>query len=112
MHDIKLYARLEKTVVRLAEYEEQAGDIVFEKLTLPARERLAGHRKTGDHRITQTQGNVDHFVNLEGESAMAVEIGHHNVRTGEFTDGIHVLGKTAEAAETGEGSFSGDLHSD
>lgn len=102
MHDIKLYPRLERVVAHLPELEEQMGDITFEKLTVRARERLAEHRKTGEHRITQTKGGVDHFVNLEGPAAMAVEVGHHNVRTGEFTPGIHVLGRTQFEAEVTE----------
>jgi len=99
MHDIKFRASLEKIVARLPELESQMGDIAFEKLTTPARARLVAHKKTGTHRITQTKGLVDHFVNLEGEAAISVELGHHNHRGGEFVPGIHVLGVTQFEAE-------------
>lgn len=97
MHNINLARNLERTIAHSDELESQMGDITFERLTVPARSRLAGHRESGQHKITQTQGSVDHFVNLEGPAAMAVEVGHH--RNGPFTPGIHVLGRTVFEAE-------------
>jgi hypothetical protein len=38
--------------------------------------RLAAHRKSGEHQVTITHGDVDSFVNLEGPAAMSVEFGH------------------------------------
>lgn len=99
MEKIRIFANAERTVAHLDELTAQIGDIAFEQLTVPARAKLARHRKSGDHKITQTQGRVDHFVNLEGPAALPVEVGHHNVRTGEFTPGIHVLGSTVFEAE-------------
>lgn len=90
MHNVKLYPRLESIVAHSDELEEQMGDITF-ALTLAARGLFAKHHKTGEHRITQTKGRVDHFVNLEGEAAVSVELGHYNARTKTFTPGIHVL---------------------
>lgn len=104
MEKIRLYANLERTIAHSEELEAQIGDITFDRLTVPSRARLARHRKTGNHRITQTKGTVDHFVNLEGEAAMAVEVGHHNKRTGEFVPGIHVLGTTLFEAEVSGGN--------
>lgn len=37
---------------------------------------LAAHRKTGEHEITTTHGDVDAFVNLEGPAVLSVEFGH------------------------------------
>lgn len=99
MEKIRIFARAERTIARSDELEAQMGDITFERLTVPARARLAQHRETGDHKITQTQGSVDHFVNLEGEASLAVEIGHHQKNSGEFVPGIHVLGSTLFEAE-------------
>lgn len=56
-----------------------------------ARGKLARHRKTGQHSIEHTSGRVDHHVSLTGPGAVAIETGHHNVRTGTWVDGIHVL---------------------
>jgi hypothetical protein len=103
MHNIRLNSNLERTIARSEELEEQIGDITFEKLFQPASRRLASHRETGKHKITQTKGTVDHFVNLEGVAAMAVEVGHHNHRDGEFVPGIHVLGTTLFGAEVSHG---------
>jgi hypothetical protein len=99
MENVRIFSNAESIIAHSSELEEQLGDIAFERITVPARSKLARHRETGDHRITQTKGAVDHFVNLEGVAAMAVEIGHHNVRTGKFTPGIHVLGSTVFQAE-------------
>jgi hypothetical protein len=104
MEKIKIFSKAERVVAHLPELEEQMGDITFDKLTVPARARLAGHRKTGNHKITQTKGKVDHFVNLEGTAALAVEVGHHNIRDGEFVPGIHVLGTTVFEAEASSGN--------
>src|SRR5687767_4652986 len=99
MHNIRLNANLEKSIAHSAELEAQMGDITFEQLTVKGRARLAAHKVTGQHKITQTQGSVDHFVNLEGPASLAIEVGHHNKRTGEFTRGIHVLGRTLFESE-------------
>lgn len=92
MDNINLYARLESTIAHSDDIEAILGDEAF-KVTTVARGKLAGHRKTGEHRITQTKGRVDHFVNLEGPSALSVEEGHW---AGEgvnkhWVEGLHVL---------------------
>lgn len=103
MHNIRLRPNLERTIARSGELEEQMGDITFDRLFQPAVRRLASHRDTGKHKITQTKGTVDHFVNLEGVAAMAIEVGHHNHRDGEFVPGIHVLGRSLFEAEVSNG---------
>lgn len=49
--------------------------------------RLAAHRKTGKHRVTETHGDVDSFVNLEGPAVLSVEFGH--MVKGKFEDPEH-----------------------
>lgn len=85
MLNVKLYARLERVIAHTDEVERALGDIAF-GITQKARSNLARHRKTGTHKITQTKGKVDHFVNLVGEAALSVENGHFTdpVATGEF----------------------------
>lgn len=90
MKNVKILANLEKTVSRDPDLEGQLGDLTFE-VTTKARANLARHRKTGEHQITQTKGRVDHYVNLEGPAPLSVEEGHHNARTGEWVEGLHVL---------------------
>ena len=103
MHDIRLSPGLERVISHSDELDEQMGDITFDKLFQPATRRLSNHRETGQHKITQTKGRVDHFVSLEGVAAVAVEIGHHNTHGGEFVPGIHVLGTTVFEAEVSNG---------
>jgi len=38
--------------------------------------RLAGHTKTGEHRIEVAHGTVDSFVSLTGPAPKSVEFGH------------------------------------
>lgn len=90
MEDIVLYRRLERTIAHTDEVERALGDHAFSILA-KARSALAGHRKTGNHRVTQTKGNVDHFVNLEGDAPLSVEQGWHNARTGTFVRGLDIL---------------------
>lgn len=89
MEKIKLYVNLERTIAHTQEMEQILGDAAFE-ITLKARERLAPHHKSGDHKITQTKGRVDHFVNLTGRAALSVERGWHD-KQGEFHPGLRIL---------------------
>lgn len=92
MEKINLYSKMERTLAHQDDVEAILGDEAF-KITLVARGKLAEHRKTGEHRITQTKGTVDHFVNLEGGNALSVEEGHFSNSHTEiiYVDGIHVL---------------------
>lgn len=88
----KLYANMERTIAHSDEIEAILGDETF-KITATARGKFASHEKTGEHQITQTKGKVDHFVNLEGPSALSIEEGHWvgkgvNKR---WVEGLHVL---------------------
>jgi len=89
MENIKIYSNLERVLAHSVEMERILGDEAF-KLTLKARSRLAAHHKTGNHKITQNKGRVDHFVNLEGRAPLSVEKGWHD-KQGEFHPGLHIL---------------------
>lgn len=86
----KIYDNLEKVIAHSDEVEGILGDEAF-AITVRARGILSAHRKTGQHRITQTKGGVDHYVNLEGSDALSVELGHHHNISGEWVDGIGVF---------------------
>lgn len=94
MEKINLYKGMERTIANSDEVEAILGDAAY-PITIRARALLGRHRKTGDHRITQTKGKVDHFVNLEGSAAVSVEEGHFtnagNYQVGEFVEGLHIL---------------------
>lgn len=85
MENIRLNKSLEKVIAHGDEVERALGDIGFGVLQR-ARSNLAKHHKTGSHKITQTKGNVDHYINLEGEAALSVENGWHT------SDGLFVKG--------------------
>lgn len=70
-----LYKSLERTV---AHGDDTQGHLTKHARVLAsaAQARLARHRKTGEHQITVAKGSVDHFVNLVGPAAMALEEGH------------------------------------
>lgn len=58
--------------------------------------RLAAHKKTGDHEITLTHGDVDSFVNLEGTHPESVEFGHwvagkYKTDPPKFARGLYIL---------------------
>lgn len=88
--DSRLYTNLERVIAHHQDTEAGLGDSAF-LVTQIARERLARHRKLEEHRITQTKGQVDHYVNLVGPAAVSVELGHHNHWDGSWVEGIHVL---------------------
>jgi hypothetical protein len=96
MEKIRLYANLERTVAHTQELEGQLGDFAY-TILIRARSNLARHRKTGQHRVTQTKGRVDHFVNLEGPAALSIEEGHflggfyENTESIRYVEGLHVL---------------------
>ena len=98
MERVRLFANLETVIAHTEELEAQLGDIAF-GITTKARANLARHKKTGQHRITQTKGRVDHYVNLVGPAAMSVEEGHlvsgfySGPGAGEwkYVSGLHVL---------------------
>lgn len=75
MERVRLFANLERVVANSDEVEGILGDESFEILT-KARANLAQHKKTGSHKVTQTKGKVDHYVNLEGPAALSLEEGH------------------------------------
>jgi hypothetical protein len=90
MEKINIRKTMERTIAHSDEVDQALGDWAF-MYTQRARALLAVHRKTGSHRITQTKGKVDHFVNLEGPDSISVELGHHNHRGGQFVQGLHIL---------------------
>lgn len=96
MEKVRLYKGLETTIAHTDELEGQLGDHAY-TIMVRARGNLARHRKTGEHRVTQTKGRVDHYVNLEGPAAMAVEEGHFlsgayaNTESIRFVEGLHIL---------------------
>lgn len=96
MEKIDLYSRLESTVAHSDELEREMGDETF-KIFTKANANLARHRRTGNHRITQTKGKVDHFVNLEGDASLAVEEGWF-ADNGRWVEGLHVLRDAIEGA--------------
>jgi len=89
MEKIRLFRGLERTVSHSDDVEGILGDFAFEILGR-ARANLARHHKHGTHKITQDKGRVDHFVNLEGPAALAVENGWHK-RDGTFVRGLNIL---------------------
>lgn len=89
MEKIRLYKSLEKVIAHSDEVEAILGDHAFVILG-KARAKLAGHHKEGRHKVTQTKGRVDHFVNLEGPSSLAVENGWHT-KDGGFVRGLDIL---------------------
>jgi hypothetical protein len=89
MDKIKLFKGLERTIAHSDEVESILGDEAYLILGR-ARANLARHHKTGSHRVTQDKGTVDHFVNLEGPGALAVENGWHK-RDGGFVRGLDIL---------------------
>lgn len=89
MEKIRLYRRLEYTIAHSDDVEGILGDFAFE-ITGRARANLVRHYKTGSHRVTQDKGRVDHFVNLEGPGALAVENGWHK-KDGGFVRGLDIL---------------------
>lgn len=89
MEKIRLFKSLERTVAHSDEVEGILGDFAFVILGR-ARANLARHHKTGSHKVTQDKGKVDHFVNLEGPAALAVEDGWHK-KDGGFVKGLHIL---------------------
>lgn len=92
-----LFSNLERNIAHTEDVESALGDAAF-KVTLIAREILARHRHLGEHRITQTKGIVDHYVNLEGPAAVSVEVGHHNHWDGKWVEGLHILKKAVDGA--------------
>jgi|SRR5882757_6075811 len=92
MENIQLSSRLEKIIASSNEVEGLLGDEAFQ-IAGRARANLAPHRKHSDHRITQTKGKIDHFVNLEGPAALSVEEGHFSNSNSEivYVEGLHVL---------------------
>lgn len=89
MNRVKLFSNLEREIAHSDEVEGILGDHAFEILTR-ARANLAAHTKTGKHKVTQTKGKVDHFVNLEGPAAVSVELGHFD-RNGNWVRGIGIF---------------------
>jgi hypothetical protein len=89
MEKIRLYKSLERTVAHSNEVEGILGDFTFEILGR-ARANLARHHKQGTHKVIQDKGSVDHFVNLEGPAALAVENGWHK-KDGGFVRGLDIL---------------------
>lgn len=65
--------------------------------------RLATHRRSGVTKVTTTSGEVDWFVNLEGESQLAVEsieFGHwvkgkYETDKPKYVQGLYILTRAA-----------------
>lgn len=89
MEKVRLFASLERVIANGEEVEQILGDEAY-LITMRARANLAVHRKEGTHRITQTKGKVDHFVNLEGDAALSVENGYM-ARNGRIVRGLDIL---------------------
>lgn len=96
MEKVRLYKGLERIIAHSDEVEGILGDAAY-AITIRARSRLARHRRTGTHKIVQTKGRVDHYVNLEGPAAISIEEGHFlsgfyaNTESIRFIDGLHIL---------------------
>lgn len=90
MERVRIKANLERTIAHSNELEGILGDEAFDIFTR-ARANLARHRKTGTHKVTQTKGRVDHYVNLEGPDALSVEYGHHHNKSYEWVEGLYIL---------------------
>jgi hypothetical protein len=89
MHKIRLFTHLERTVAR----GEECQAALYRQARVMqsvAQARLSRHRKTGQHRIFLSKGRIDHFVNLAGPAAMAIEEGHH-APDGTFVRGLRIL---------------------
>lgn len=57
---------------------------------------LSAHHETGDHEIELETTRTDAIVSLTGTNAVSLEYGHHNVLTGEFTEGLFILTSAAD----------------
>jgi hypothetical protein len=88
MEKIKLFKGLERTIAHSNEVEAILGDEAY-LILVRGRANLARHHKTGSHKVTQDKGRVDHFVNLEGPGALAVENGWHSKKG--FVRGLDIL---------------------
>jgi len=103
MEKVKLRKSLERTISHTDELEQQLGDITY-GITIKARANLAPHHRSGEHKVTQTKGRVDHYVNLVGPAALSIEEGHvvagfyAGPGAGEwkFVQGLHVLRRAME----------------
>jgi hypothetical protein len=65
-----------------------------------AEANLARHRKTGQAKITVTQGDVDSFVNLDDPDAMSIEFGHwvkgkYERSQPKFVPGLYIITEAA-----------------
>lgn len=95
MEKVRVFPTAVWDVAHSSEVEAILGDEAYQIL-VRARGNLAKHKKTGQHRITQTKGQVDHFVNLEGPSALSVEEGHfvggsYKGDEPKYVSGLHIL---------------------
>lgn len=98
MEKVRLFSKLERIVAHSDEVEGILGDHAYQIL-IRARANLTRHRKTGEHRVVQVKGRVDHYVNLVGPAALSLEEGHlvsgfyRGPGAGEwkFVDGLHIL---------------------
>lgn len=98
MEKVRIFSQLERVVAHSDEVEGILGDHAYD-IFVQARTGLARHQKTGEHRITQTKGKVDHYVNLVGPAALSLEEGHlvsgfykgPGAAEWKFVDGLHIL---------------------
>lgn len=92
MERVRIYAGLERVVARSDDVDAMLGDEAFQILN-KARANLARHRRDGDHKVTQTKGRVDHYVNLEGPAALSIEEGHFVGGANEptYVPGLNIL---------------------
>lgn len=95
MEKVRLYPRLERTIAHSDEVEGILGDHAYD-IFLLARARLSAHTKSGAHKVTQTKGKVDHFVNLEGPAALSLEVGHwvggaYEGEDAQYVEGLRIL---------------------
>lgn len=89
MEKVRLFKGLERIIANGEEVEQILGDHTY-GILLRARANLAAHREDGRHKITQTKGKVDHFVNIEGPAPLSVEEGYIT-RNGNIVKGLNIL---------------------
>lgn len=79
-----------RRVANLAGVQRQM-DSVTQSVEARAKANLNARRKTGEHSISTDRGEVDRFVIMKGRGSLALEVGHHHNRSGEFVEGAHIL---------------------
>lgn len=66
-------------------------DSVVNRVAAKAKSNLSSRRKSGEHYISVDRGDIDRFVTMKGRGSLALEVGHHHNRSGEFVEGARIL---------------------